>query len=155
MLIRCGRWTERFSACGLTIIEFGVFSRDPDEGLQWTKTLYPMQHRLAAVDAAVSGPAFPGPDTVTVGDDSWTLPCCATCALVVGDRVVVLYDPGRFGPGNLAAFRLDGRQLWTADGPEYHAIAFGTHLAAWSAGREKAFSIDIDTGESTECPMVK
>jgi len=59
---------------------------------------------------------------LTVGNRSWQVAHPILQALVVGKRVVVLYDPDRytekFGQfSNLIAFSFDGEQLWKAELP--------------------------------------
>jgi hypothetical protein len=58
---------------------------------------------------------------VTVAGSTWRVPYPVAQAVLVGDRVLVLYDymagPRHRQFQNLEAFTLDGVRLWTAEHP--------------------------------------
>jgi hypothetical protein len=89
---------------------------------------------------------------LTVGDVSWEVPHTISQAILVGSKVVVLYDPdvyretfGQFP--NLIAFSVSGEKLWTAalptneSGDRYYRAYLRDGLMADSL---KSFACRID-----------
>ena len=101
---------------------------------------------------------------VLVGDRRLRLEHPVERAIVTGDRLIVLFDPGS-GPGdqafaNVKAYDLQGRPLWTAELPTggsgdcYMNLSGGRRLTAWSWSCYQCH-LDPETGRITERQFTK
>jgi hypothetical protein len=91
---------------------------------------------------------------LTVGNRSWQVPYPILQAQVLGNKVIVLYDPDshteKFGQfPNLVAFGFDGEQLWKAELPtnESQDCYYQFKYSRWNgleADSWKSFSCKID-----------
>lgn len=92
--------------------------------------------------------------TLTVGNRSWQVAYLILQAQVVGNKVIVLYDPDshteKFGQfPNLVAFSFEGEQLWEAELPTNESQdCYYQFRYSWLSGLEadswKSFSCKID-----------
>ena len=101
---------------------------------------------------------------VSVSGRTWRVSYPVTQAVLVGDRVLVLYDY-MAGPRyrqfqNLEAFTLDGVRLWTAEHPTSETADSYVSIKSVSPLRVSSFAsydctLDIESGRLLESAFTK
>jgi hypothetical protein len=107
--------------------------------------------------------SFSGSEVIVAGR-TWRVPYPVAQAVLVGERVVVLYDY-KAGPRhkqfqNLEAFTFDGVRLWTAEHPTSTTADAYVRITSVSPLRVSSFAsfdctLDVESGRLLEAAFKK